>query len=244
MRKSLAVSLLAAFAICTLHAGNLVAAIIPPIGLGPGSQYQLIFATHDGIAATSSAISTYNTFVTNQAAQNSALPSTTWTAVVSTDTVNADVNAPNIKVAGSYLPVYNTQGVLVSSSANAGLYNSGGIVAAVAADQFGGTPASFVWTGSLPGGFEYISPNTRAPEGLGSASGFTAVGLDNTSTGTWLWSSSVGGPQSQAQPLYALSGVLTVPTPEPATITVLGSALSLLAGFRLLMRRRMAKQIA
>ncbi len=38
-------------------------------------------------------------------------------------------------------------------------------------------------------------------------------------------------------------GFLLTPTPEPATITLLGSALSLLAGFGLLKRRRMALAI-
>ena len=110
MRKSIVFFLLGAVAICALHAADLMADIIPPIGLAPGSEYQLIFVTADTTTATSTDITTYNSFVTTEAGLNPSLPSATWDAVVSTATVNANVNAPNVMVDGSYLPVFNTQG--------------------------------------------------------------------------------------------------------------------------------------
>jgi hypothetical protein len=48
------------------------AGIILP-DLAPGTEYRLVFVTQGGMAATSSAISDYNIFVSGQADENSAL---------------------------------------------------------------------------------------------------------------------------------------------------------------------------
>ena len=82
MRKSLAIFLLAA-AIASL-AAPVMADIIPPIGLAPGSEYQLIFVTAGTTNAESTDISTYNAFVMAEAALNPLLPTATWDAVGST----------------------------------------------------------------------------------------------------------------------------------------------------------------
>jgi hypothetical protein len=58
------------------HAG-----FIPPAGV---SDYRLLFVSYDVVQATSLNICDYDTFVTNEAAMNAALPSTTWSAIVST----------------------------------------------------------------------------------------------------------------------------------------------------------------
>ena len=79
MQKSIAVFLLATFAPFALSATQLMAGVIPPIGLVPGSQYQLIFVTADTRDATSSNIADYNAFVSAEAALNPSLPSgVTW----------------------------------------------------------------------------------------------------------------------------------------------------------------------
>ena len=114
MQKPITGLLLMAFVVCALPAAELVAAVIPPIGLAPGMQYQLIFVTRDGRDATSSNIADYNAFVTAQAALNPLLPLTTWHAVASTVAVNAATNAPSLG-----LPVYNTGGEEVAAG-NAG----------------------------------------------------------------------------------------------------------------------------
>src|SRR4051794_37951477 len=66
-------------------ASNQNAAIVPPVGLPIGSQYQLVFVTRGTLDATSLSISQYNTFVNEQASLNAFLPSgVTWDAVGST----------------------------------------------------------------------------------------------------------------------------------------------------------------
>ena len=133
---------------------HVMADIIPPIGLAPGSEYQLIFETADTTAGISSNINTYNTFVTTEAALDPSLPSAIWHAVGSTATEDAYVNATNFMVDGSYLPVYNTQGIEVSvryrlvfglCSLNPVLYN-----------QYGQSDGGFdgVWTGSTANGIQ------------------------------------------------------------------------------------------
>ena len=217
---------IAAIAALATHA---MAGIIPPIGLAPGSEYQLIFVTADTTTATSTNISDYNTFVTNEAALNPSLPSATWDAVGSTATVNANVNAQNVMVDGSYLPVYNTQGIEVSGIA--GLY-SGSLLNVVDYNQNGVLQSSVeVWTGSTTAGVgdgAFVLGNTPE-EG-------TEFGDSQLKTAAWI--EFLRQNSTAAHTLYALSTPLTVPTPEPATITLLGSALSLLAGFYLLRRRR------
>jgi hypothetical protein len=232
MRKLRAIILFVAFAASIT--APVMADIIPPIGLAPGSEYQLIFATADTTTATSTDITTYNTFVTTQAGLNPSLPSATWTDIGSTATVAADVNAPNVMVDGSYLPVYNTQGILVSDEASGGLY-SGVLdhIAPVEYDQYGSAASSdyhegFVFTGTDVNGASMPTSH------LGAANKVT-VAYSIYATQIWM----DGGLQlaSASYGLYALSSPL-VATPEPASLTLLGSALSLLAGYRLLKRRR------
>jgi hypothetical protein len=220
-----------------------LASIIPPVGLAPGSEYQLIFSSADTTLATNANISYYNAFVTNEAALNPSLPAAAWTDVGSTATVNAVDNAPNIMVGDSYLPVYNTQGILVSDNASGGLY-AGTVLAPIGFDQFGdavvggSNPNVDDYTGSSPTG---MALSTQA---LGETAVGPYVGRATTTTGQWLEYGYPADEYLQSFGLYGLSSPLTVPTPEPATITLLGTALSLLAGFRLLKRRRMARQIA
>ena len=143
MRNPIVVVLHAALAAFALPAAQIMAAVIPPIGLSAGQQYQLVFVTADGRDATSSNIADYNTFVTNEAALNALLPAATWHDVGSTASVDANVNAPS-----GGLPVYNTAGQLVAT-AGTGLYTAT-LVNPILYDQFGNAePANTaVWTGS------------------------------------------------------------------------------------------------
>lgn len=74
--------LLAAFA--ALSATHLMADVIAPVGLPPGSPYQLIFVTADGIPGTSTTEAPYNTFVNSEAALSPTLPASSWHAMTST----------------------------------------------------------------------------------------------------------------------------------------------------------------
>ena len=223
MRKSIAVLFL-----LTVPAAQLKATVVLPIGLAPGSQYELIFTTSDGTPATSSNIADYNAFVSNEAALGApfGLPSgLTWAAVGSTTTIDAFDNAPSVNT-----PVYNTQGQLVAASS---IY-TGSLLTPVLYDQHGVIPTyNLTWTGSVSsgqadGGFE-----------LG-ASSMVETGFRLETNGRWLDDSPVENHSTSRiiLAMYALSSPISVPTPEPATITLLGSALLLLGGHRFLRWRR------
>lgn len=182
------------FILLGCFASQVKADIIPPIGLAPGSEYQLIFVTGATTNAESTDISTYNTFVTNEAALNPLLPSATWNAIGSTATVNASDNAPNVMVGDSYLPVYNTQGIEVSGAA--GLY-SGTLSSPVLYDQSGSEPGSNIlpWTGTSPTGVV----ETNAP--LGSPDPAAGDGRDVSNA--WLFNTT--GTSFTERYVYALS---------------------------------------
>lgn len=223
MRKSIALLLPAALA--ALSAAQLSAAVVEPIGLAPGSQYQLVFVTADRQQATSSNIADYNTFVAGEAALNPLLPAATWRAVVSTSSINANVNAPS-----GGLPVYNTQGVEVATGAT-GLYTAN-LVNAIDYDQFGLTGNSLAWTGSLSNG---------SAAGASPMGGALVTFGDPHQANSGHWAESVPGATSTSTilgPMYALSSTLTVPTPEPATLTLLVAAFLTIGGMRLLRRRQ------
>ena len=190
--------------------------------LPPGSQYQLMFVTSGVRDATSSNIADYNAFVTAQAALNPLLPSgVTWHAAASTASVAALTNAPNT------LPVYNVSGVLVTNS----LYSVNILHAPT--DQFGNKSTErAVWTGS--------DDNGHSDRPLGLSNPFTGDATDVSSSGHFLEDTT--NSQTIPFPLYALSSPITVLAPEPATITMLGSALVMLGGIRLLRRVQVGKE--
>ena len=68
--------------------------ITVPTGLNPGDQYRLAFVTSTTRDATSTVIADYNAFVTGvaNAVTDLAALGTTWTAIASTQTVNARDN--------------------------------------------------------------------------------------------------------------------------------------------------------
>ena len=185
-----------------LSATQLMAAFVPPSGLAPGSQYQLIFVTSDIIYATSSDISAYNAFVTAEAALNPLLPSgATWKAVVSTAAKNAFSNAPSIG-----LPVYNTAGGEVASGAT-GLYMPN-LLSNIEFNQYGiANSTEDPWTGSNYDG--------TAAFYLGGT--LSTWGDAYTTLPLWANDTLGGSPYASNReqlPLFALSDPLTVPTPS------------------------------
>jgi hypothetical protein len=244
MHKSIVASLLASVA---LSATPLKATVILPTGLSPGSKYQLIFVTADTHDAISSSVGVYNSFAASEAAIGVpfGLPSgLTWNAVVSTVSVSANANAPSF--AG--IPVYDTHGDLVAfNSVSAGLYL---LPLSHAPDftQRGDFLQTNVWTGgastspALPPtpqliGTPFTFDLTKTVEafGLSTEVGFRWLYADNSTDYS-------GPPGVTTSPvldsMYALSTPITVPAPEPATLTLLGSALLLMGGHRLRRRKR------
>ena len=192
-----------------------MAGFIPPIGLAPGSQYQLMFVTADKMTVTSSNVADYNAFVTTEAALNTSLPNVTWHAIVSTGSINARNNAPS-----NNLPTYNTLGQLVATAA-AGLYPEATLQTAPSIDQFGNGSSLFLAaTGSDTQGVASFG-------GLGNASEITVYGIEQD-VSNWLSSNFEKFPSTSTFQIYALSSPVTF-VPEPSSLV-----LGILAGLTLL----------
>ncbi len=162
----------------------------------PVGTFQEIFVTGDTTTGTSSSISTYNSFVASEAAQNSALPGpsqgVTWTAVASTASVAANVNAPT----GSY-PVYDTGGYLVSVDNS--IY-TGSLASPITYTQFvNGSHPQYALTGSNADG--------SAATGQTLGSGSVIVGNSEATNSTWLDGASQSSSSGFA--MYALSSPIT-----------------------------------
>jgi hypothetical protein len=230
--------------------GYLRAEVMLPTDLAPGSQYEIAFVTTDVTGALSTNIADYNNFVTQEANQDSILAGlgVSWNAVVSTATVNANVNAPN----DGSIPVYNTAGQLVANAAIP-LYSGSPLINLIDYTQTGapnayttygglfhpvwtGTDATGtadpdypmgatpIWAGGDPPPANMISGvmagDSRESEYLAGPLGWLE---GNPSTA---YDSSWGPDPAEEYPLYALSSPITVASvPEPATLALLGSAL-------------------
>jgi hypothetical protein len=221
MSKKTMVRGLLAGALATMVGGAAMGDAILPT-LPPGSQYQIILVTSDGTTATSSNIADYDNFATQEADQSPTLAAlgVTWTAVASTAT-----SAANQATNTTTIPLYDTNADYEAPNFP-GLWKLG--VPAPDYTQTGAEFASgknfrFVWTGSFPGGRTSFPLGTADPE---------AGMLDSSD---WLYGQQF--PASDIFSLYAISSPITVQAPEPATLTLLGSAL-LGLGVVYLRRRR------
>jgi hypothetical protein len=232
MRRSIVV-LMAAFAACSPF--KLMATVMLPAGLAPGTQYQLIFVTSDSTPAISTAISDYNAFVRSEAAPLNSLlpPGVNWDAVASTATVDASQNAPSLG-----LPIYNTAGQEVASAAN-GLYSLTSLFNPIEYDQFGNLVLHFIDGGT----YIQVNPYTGSNPDGSRLAGFTLgtgfggvgnayVGRVDVITPQWLSFTSSPGSDNPL-PLYALSSAITVPgVPEPATLALMYLALLMIGAWR------------
>jgi hypothetical protein len=215
-----------------------------PTGLAPGSQYRLVFVTdltygsvtNGTYPVLSSAISTYNTDVANEAAQIPLLAAlgATWSAIVSTDTVSA---ATNIGASDSSVGIYLLDGTTLIANGT-GTSGSG---------LFSGQLLSFLFLTDLgTSANNVIGPLTGShPDGsqvTGSALGDLQVerGAPARKDSGWI-TNGIGFNDANFN-LYAISSTLTVPgattpTPEPTT-----TALAALGLASLVATRRLRKQ--
>ena len=192
---------------------------IPPAGV---TEYRLIFVTADPISATSSNIADYNSFATSEAAANPDLPSTTWTAVVSTDAVSAVSNiacTPDC----SNIPIFLVDGTEVATSSTA-LFNAAtvSLLNGIDEDQNGNNVSGYVWTGSFSDGTQNIQTIDSATyDATAGNGGPVEYGWAGNADGTAIDGGSYydGFPAS----IYAISGVIST-VPEPMTVSLLGFA--------------------
>jgi hypothetical protein len=228
-----------------------------PAGLAPGTQYQLVFVTNDAVLGDLPDISDYNTFVTTEAAQNTALAAfdtangVTWTVIGSSGAVDADVNSPSAGL------VYTLDGAEVASigvyGVNAANPDGSSLLNPIDINQFGNFENTTTWTGSGSNGFQGNSGTAFG----GTGNGFNGLGgtfpSEGNSTGltsrngglSWI----EGGPFDEGDnnmPVYAISSVITVsgtsPVPEPGTLVLVPGAIVLLLGLNYRRRRKVALQ--
>ncbi len=206
------------------------ATFVPP-SVAPGTTYRLMFNSADTSLGTSSDIATYNAFVNSEASSNTGLPTTTWSAVVSTEAVSA---ATNVACAGdcANAPIYDVLGNEIAPSL-AALF--GGSPSALQYDQNGdavGLGYDYSWTGSTSAGLIAsghalgdASPEAGSPYFGGS--GFLDVGQSE--------------PNDAPYHIMALSaGIVAAGVPEPSTWALMGLGAAALG----LAHRRRAARLA
>ena len=88
-------------------------------GLAPGTNYRVVFVTADTTQATSSDISSYNSFVQDEANQQGALTAPlgfTWTAIAGTESVSGYSNSALDPTSSATVMILDTVGDVVATS--------------------------------------------------------------------------------------------------------------------------------
>jgi len=195
-------------------------ASLVPAGVGPGSQFYLIFTTSSPYDAASTNMSTYDNTVNAEAQSGSSLPgvgSLTWKALGATSAV--DQCKPFIDLTK---PVYTVTKVLVSSTATAMFLGGGTSLSNAPGVGPNGTTVTQngAWTGCNTAG----SPDTGNE--LGTVTPRRGAPLQTDSF--WI---SIGSSGSVNQfRLYAVSPLLTAPSPAPSAVPSLSEWSRLMLG--------------
>lgn len=203
------------------------AAHIVPAGLSAGDPYRIVFVTAGLIDAVSDDVADYNDFVANEALLDPELAAlnTTWSALISTESVNAKDNA-GLDPLDATTPFYNTEGELLAVGVvtpGTGLYGGSSTAHLELILLAGGGKAGMplgVWTGTEADGDTSSCP-------VGGSGGC----LLEVQYATWgsasakdsAWTDWDDGFVANSLRVYGISGVL-IATPEPSTVllTLLG----------------------
>jgi hypothetical protein len=193
-------------------------ALESPRGLTYGEPFRFVFNTAGRTTATSTDITTYDTFVNTQAAGATYNGVTVnWLAIGSTSSVNAIDH-----IGQTNTPVYLVDGTEVATSTTtSGLWSGFPIMHPINEDITGApTPAIGAWTGTyFDGTVATDSQGITYPLGnMGPPlPPQVVVGL---SYDTRFWVLIGTSPSSMNFPMYAISGVLTA-VPEPSSVLLL-----------------------
>ena len=244
-----------------LLAGAAQAAITTvPTGLNPGDQYRIVFVTSGETYARAFEQGTstptggptdsagYNAFATSAATAVTELNAlgTTWTAIVSVELASGTLVSAKSNTgtdSGVGVAFYNLDGEIVANN-NADLWD-GTIANAIDVTELGTAPVDqssndsgqyLVWTGTQSGGTGHSDNSLVTPSG-----GWIRYGVADSTDDTWVdklgdvsgWGANDS--TNSTMPIYVMSGVLTVPVHEPATMSLLA-----LGGIALIRRRRRA----
>lgn len=207
-------SALSVFAITTIAAGAVAAApiMVTPAGLAPGEQFRVVFVTDRVTNATSTDLSTYDSFVTTDA-NGATYHGTTiaWKAIISNSTTNARDHIGLLS--DSTIPVFRVDGTQVST----GNLWSSSLIAPINKGISGNIIEVSVWAGT----------NEDGSRKDGYTLGYGGVTLGHTlfTTGRWIDNLFTSGiPFHHNYWMYGISEILTVPAtvPEPSTMMLVG----------------------
>ena len=198
-------SILPVFAIAAIPAGAASASpiIVTPTGLVPGGHFRVAFVTSSTTNATSSNLSTYDSFVTteaNGATYNGAV--ITWQAIMSNSTTNARDHIG--LTSSSTIPIYLVFGEKVSD----GNLWSGSLLHSIDQTITGSEILSTVWTDTESDGtYSSYIENEYHTVGLSSQRFTWSVGAQSSIYGTH-------------HHLYGISEILSSPSavPEPSAV--------------------------
>ncbi len=187
--------------------------------LAPGAHYRLIFETQTTTDATSTAVSTYNTIVKNEA--SAAGLGTNWSAIVSSDTVAA-INNIACTPSCSSDPIFLVTGSEVAASTT-DLF-SGALLTAidVAANGTSLSLNGYVWTGTNSSGTEVVNTLGATTVKLGVGNSVVELG-DSPYGGPFAIDSGNTFSATTQGSLFGISGDLVVPEPISASLLAIGA---------------------
>ena len=189
-----------------------------PSGLGVGDEFRLLFVSSTTRNATPTGISTYNTWIQNQAAAGHTDIqdySDTFRVVGSTAAVDARDNTRTTYTSSDKgLPIYWLDGNNVADDYE-DFYDGGWDDEANPTTEAGSsTSATSIWTGSDDDGTESF---TSSGTSFALGKEFVALGALNHATLGPVGDSAFNGGKSGSRPFYGLSGVFRV-VPAPPTV--------------------------